>query len=158
MAGRGTEDASGDLLAQSGHETEDLLAIHQGHIDESQIVLALHHRLQVVGLDLVLGHEQMASLAVLQIGVEFLSERGPARERGVGEGGLSRVLLPHTHPSGTRPGSRRFDNELLAFHDEDRASLPRDVVGDGVANDPSPNDQHLNTCCGCRHAMPSSLT
>src|SRR2546423_14792136 len=75
-----TEAASHDLLAQSRHEAEDRLAIHEGHVGKPQFVLLLHKGLEVFSLDLVLGHQQMASLAELEIGSKFLGQCGPARE------------------------------------------------------------------------------
>jgi hypothetical protein len=72
LTGSCAEAASGELLSQSRHEAEDRLAIQQGHVGQPQVMLALHKALEVLGLALVLGQQQMATLAVLQIGFQFL--------------------------------------------------------------------------------------
>ncbi len=43
------EAPSHDLLTQSRHKAEDVLAIHEGHVCKSQFVLALHKGLELFG-------------------------------------------------------------------------------------------------------------
>jgi hypothetical protein len=145
------EAPSHDLLTQSRHKAEDVLAIHEGHVCKSQFVLALHKGLELFGLDLVLCQQQVASLAVMEIGCQFLCEGGPALDGCAGECRLSRVLTLATYSSGTGPGGHRLYRDFLAFHDEDFATLPGDVVGDGTADDPTTYDQHLNSYCWMGH-------
>jgi len=97
LTGSGAEAASGDLLPQSRHEAEDFLSIQKGHVCKPQFMLALHKALEVFGLDLVLGQQQVAALSVLQLGFQFLGQGGPAREGGAGEDSLSRVQSLGTH-------------------------------------------------------------
>ncbi len=100
----------------------------------------------------------MASLAVVQIGVQFLRERRPACDGFAGERGLSRVLFLAADAACAGPRGRWLYSNCAALHDEHAASLPRDVVGDGDAdnsatNDSATNDQHLNRLCGMRHTV-----
>jgi hypothetical protein len=98
----------------------------------------------VFGLDPILCQQQMASLAVLQIGPQFVCKRGPARDGGMSKANLRRILFPQTYASGTGPGGRRLDCDFIAFDDEDLASLLREVVGDGTADNSTADDQDLN--------------
>jgi len=93
----------------------------------------------------------MASLAVMDIGFQFLCEGGPALDGCASECRLSRVLSLATYSSGTGPGGRWLYSDLLAFHDEDFATSPSDVVGNGAADDPATYDQHLNSYCWMGH-------
>jgi hypothetical protein len=114
-------------------------------------VLALHKGLEIFGLGLVLCQQQVPSLAVLEIGFQFLCQGRPARQGCAGETSFSRFHSLGTHSSDTTPGSRWLDSDLLAFNNEDGASLTRDMVGCGTADDPATNDQHLNKCCWIEH-------
>src|SRR6266581_3561549 len=151
LTGSRAEAASGDLLTQSRHTAEDRLSIHKGHVDQPQFVLALHKGVELFGLDLVLCQQQVASLAILEIRFQFLCQCGPTRESCTGECRLSRFHSLGTHASGTGPGGCWLYRDLIAFHDEDIASLPGDVIGDGTAGDPTTNDQDLNRGCCIGH-------
>ena len=74
LTGGCAEEALGDLLPQSRHEAEGRLAIQEGHVVKPQFVLALHKALEVCRLDLVLGQQQVATLSVLELGVQFLGQ------------------------------------------------------------------------------------
>src|SRR5437762_178073 len=118
-------------------------------------MLALHKGVELFGLDLVLGKQQVPFLAVLEIRFQFLRQCGPAREGCAGECRLSRIQSLGTHASSTGPGGCWLYRNLIAFHNEDIASLAGDVVGNGTANDPTTNDQHLNRCCCIWHPYSS---
>src|SRR5437868_14167744 len=74
LTGSWAEAASHDLLTQPRHEAEDRLSIHEGHICKPQFVLALHEGLQVFGLGIILCQQQVAALAVMQIGFQLLCQ------------------------------------------------------------------------------------
>ena len=153
LAVGGAKAAGHHLLTKRWHEAEHLPAIHERHVGKPQLVLPAHKGLELHRLFVVLGQQQVAALSILEIGSQFVGEGGPACNRLAGEGRLRVCLSLAPHATGTGPGGCRLRRDFTALNDKHFAPLPGDVVGDGAANHPATNDQHLHRFRTLRHSF-----
>ena len=144
----GAETARYHALRKSRSKLVYFLAINQPHIRETQRLLPLHERRQLIRLGIVLGQQQLTRLPVMQIGSKLMLQRFPAFDGLDRQSRLGRVasLPPHTARAG--PGCRRFAGDPRPLDHQRLTPLPRQGIGNGIPDHAAADDGNLRLYCG----------
>jgi hypothetical protein len=75
------EAAGNDVVTDIGNQRTQSLAVEQPHVRKAQGMLRLDEGDQLLRLNVIFSQQQVAALAVVQVGMQLLLQGLPARDR-----------------------------------------------------------------------------
>ena len=142
VAVRGAPGRANDLLGEVRVDGADLVAVDHAHVEAKGHGLVAQAT-QDLEVALGLAKAEVAALAVLDVGVQLLGERGPEVLDGVHrERELARVSAGLADAAAV-PGGAAVADDLVRLEDGDRDALLGKVVCRGTPNDAGAHDDDV---------------
>jgi hypothetical protein len=132
------------MATDTGNQRTHILAVEQPHVGKPQSMLRLDEGDQMLRFGVILRQQQVAALAVMQVGAQLLLQGRPACDRLDGQRSLGRLAPLAADAACAGPGGHRCLGNRATLDEQHALAIQRQVVGDRTTDNARADYEDIN--------------